>query len=470
MASGTTLLMIVLFSVLILVGSSLLAMYFGRHTKTSEDWAVGGRKLPLYVIVGTQYATAMGGGVLVAHIGIAYANGWSLFIYGGLVSGGFILLALLAKWLRANNFTTIPDIFEHLYGDNKLLALLAAFMSFSVPFGGACAQMIAFAKLYNAITGIPINYLIIVFAVVAALLVLPAGLTSVAWTDFLMGCFMIVISVISGAYALNMAGGWSNIVATVPAEIIKFPQGLLSVGMYSIGLWALSILPGTLTAQTYYQRIFAVKEPKDAAVSLIISAFVIFTAEIWATVMGFSIRTANGGLAPELASGWFLTQIPAWFLVIFAGFIVSVLVTTVDSNLQSACVTFSRDIYQKILKPDATDAQVLKASRATTIVITVLCIIMGTSLPSVLGWTVATFAYSAAGLLVPIFGGYFLRNKKFTTPTGAICSVLFGFLGCGFAHLVNTSIPYVGYGLVGSLIGMILGSLLTRKQYYADQH
>jgi SSS family solute:Na+ symporter len=63
---------IVASTIFILGGASMLSLYIGKKSNGSS-WATGGRNLPLYVIVGTQYATVMGGGMLVAHIGIGYA-------------------------------------------------------------------------------------------------------------------------------------------------------------------------------------------------------------------------------------------------------------------------------------------------------------------------------------------------------------------------------------------------------------
>src|SRR5450756_691994 len=108
--SLSSIILIVISTIIVLGGTSLVAIYIGRKKKSQEDWAVGGRSLPIYVIVGTQYATAMGGGVLVAHVGIAYGGGWSDLSYGLLVFAGIALLAVIAKWLREQNFTTVPDL------------------------------------------------------------------------------------------------------------------------------------------------------------------------------------------------------------------------------------------------------------------------------------------------------------------------------------------------------------------------
>lgn len=69
----------VIIATLAVIGLSFfLALYIGSRGKKnsdSSDWNIGGRDLPLYVIVGTQFASAMGGGVIVGQVGNAYTNG-----------------------------------------------------------------------------------------------------------------------------------------------------------------------------------------------------------------------------------------------------------------------------------------------------------------------------------------------------------------------------------------------------------
>ena len=65
-----------------------------------DDWEVGGRELPLYVVVGTQFATAMGGGILVGQVGNGFSNGFSVMLYGILCQLSFVILMFIAKWLR----------------------------------------------------------------------------------------------------------------------------------------------------------------------------------------------------------------------------------------------------------------------------------------------------------------------------------------------------------------------------------
>lgn len=274
---------------------------------------------------------------------------------------------------------------------------------------------------------------------------------------------MLVVSLISGFFAVNLSGGWGEIVSKVPEAITAFPGGMKAIGWYTIALWAFSILPGTLTNQMYYQRIYAVDKVSQVRKSLIISAIVVFLADIWAGYMGLSIRSMNPGLANrEMAMGWFLTAVPGWFLVLYSGFLVAAIMSTIDSAIQSVAVNVTFDLYAKNTKEKPDDKKLLNMQRIVSVLSVAVALVLAILYPRALDWMVATYAFSAAGLLFPIFIGYFLRNKKILTPKGAIGSMILGFAGCAFGMMTNASIPYVAYGLIGSLVGLFLVSFLTR--------
>ncbi len=203
---------------------------------SADDWTVGGRDLPTYVIVGTQFASAMGGGVIVALVGMGYRSGLPTVTYGLAASIPFLVLMFLAPWIREQQFTTIPDILENFYGKNKALSVLGAFFALIVPFGWITSQLGAFGKLYSGMTGISAPVLVVGIAVISLFFIMPSGLKTVAWTDFIFACFMIVVCGLCVVFANNAAG---SIFASpnVPVENIAIPGGFVSVGWATVALW-----------------------------------------------------------------------------------------------------------------------------------------------------------------------------------------------------------------------------------------
>ena len=471
--SSNGLLLVLISTVLVMLIGFGVALYFQRRTQTAEDWAMGGRSLPTYVIVFTQFATLVGGGVLVGHVSIGFSYGLAPLTYGICGAAGCFIMAIIAAWLRENEFTTVPDILEKVYGKNKFLMLVGALMAMVVPFGWIASQASAFAKLYTEITGIDINVLIIGMIVVSVLLTIPSGFKAVAWTDFIFGVLMLALCALTGYYALNMAGGWSGILANHPdPKELAFPGGLMSAGFATTALWFIAATPGMMTNQMTLQRVCASNSAKNARRSLIISGILIAGVELWVVVVGNTCRVLNPELAPEGASGWFLTQIPTWVLALFSGFIATTILSTTDSAIQSVSVNLTQDIYKQFINPAADDKKLLSVSRVCTVLVAVAATALAIAFPQVLNLIVASYAYSASGLLVPIYCGYAFRNKNLLTPASGIAGMVGGVVGCGLAQKFSASLPtffgislpYAFYGILASLICLVAVSLVTRKK------
>lgn len=456
---------IILITTLVIILATLLPTYLISKKKktTAEDWAIASRDLPLYVIVGTQFASVVGGGILVGHLANAFTNGIGIVIYGVLMVMPLFILSFLAKWLRKNEFSTIPDIFKKLSNNSKPIIVIAAFMTMLFPFGWITSQITAFGNIYSEITGINYTLLCIIFAIISLLFIMPSGLKTVAWTDFIFACFMVAMLIITAIYGTQMAGGFSGISANANPDLLSLSDSVKTIGIGTILLWVFSILPGGLTNQLYYQRICAIKDEKQVNKSLIISGVVSFIGFLWAVYMGVTIQSLNPGLDANLATGWFMGQLPIVLLAGFAGLVFATMMSTVSSAVQSIVVNISRDVVT-VVKPDIGEKQLLNLSRLFSIIIIALSLVMCLVFTDTLTWLIATAGFSAATLLCPIFLGYILREKRFLTNFGIGASMVMGAIGATIGMVLDTTINYAVIGILFSLAGLIVGSALTKNK------
>ncbi|PSK99622.1 SSS family solute:Na+ symporter [Murinocardiopsis flavida] len=459
-----TLTMIIGSALVVLAAGAAIAFYVGRRAKTSDDWIVGGRSLPLRVVVFSQFATASGGGVLVAHVGIGYAWGWSVMAYEVACMVGLLLLVVLANWLREQKFDTVPQVISRLFGLDKRVVVIAALCSIVVPFGWLATQFVAFAQLFAQITGISIPVLIAVMAVASLLFVLPGGLLSVAWSDYIFGVFMLIITLFIVGYALYMVGGWGGITASVP-ERLWSPGSVTLVGWETMVLWAFAIIPGTLTNQLYYQRVFATKNVAMVRKSLVISAFMTLIAGVYAGVLGLVIRAMGADFSVaerEQAAGWYITQLPVWVAAVFAAFLVATIVSTTSSALHSVVTNLVRDLYQQVRGGVRPERELVRMSKLLTVAVTAAAAVLAITFPTALDWLVATYAYSAASLAVPLFVGFALRSRVRLTPLIALAAMGGGVIGSAVAQIAGTTVPYAVYGIAASLGCMLAAIAIGR--------
>lgn len=443
---------------------ALLSLYFGRRIRTAGDWLTARGSLPLPVVAVTQFASAAGGGVLVAHVGIAYAHGWSVFVYEFCVAAGLALLALLARWLRSQEFRTLPDVLSRLYGQHQSLLTVGGLATLALPAGWVCTQFGAFATLFAQLTGYPKIALVGLILAGTVAFVLPGGFTSVAWTDFVFGIVKIVLALAIGVYCVYMVGGWGVIVDRLPS--LATPSSIGDAGTKQFWLWAAAIIPSTLSNQIYFQRVFATRDLGRARLGLILGGATMAFAGIYALLIGLAVRAMNPHLAPEAAAGWLLTRLPPALLILFGAFLVAMIVSTSAAALQSAVTTAIADIKQKVLRRPGTDRSNVATSRAMTLAIALLAGCVSLYFPNVLGWMVALYAYSASILTVPIFVGYLLSRRYTLGPGTALSAMACGLVGCSLAQLADTTVPYVVYGLGSSLAGLVIAFFVHQTRFH----
>jgi sodium/proline symporter len=113
---------------------------------------------------------------------------------------------------------------------------------------------------------------------------------------------------------------------------------------------------------------------------------------------------------------------------LLAGFVMAgILAATIsssDSYLLIAASALAKNIFQGILKKNATDKQVMRVSRITLLAISIIAMIIASNEKSVI-FTIVSFAWAGFGA---VFGPLMLMSLfwKRTTRTGAIAGMLSG--------------------------------------------
>ena len=124
---------------------TLIAIYCGRGTKTFKDFAIGGGKVPWYIMGGTLFSTFCGGATMVAYVGNFYSQGmiW-LWIPIQVVLVGVMYLFLYKRVFNLRQVST-ADIMTLRYGESTRLISTLVVMVAEV--GMASAMLNTFAAM-----------------------------------------------------------------------------------------------------------------------------------------------------------------------------------------------------------------------------------------------------------------------------------------------------------------------------------
>ena len=105
-------LVVILLYLFTLIG---IGLYKAKKIKTQSDFAVAGRSLTPWILVGTMLATWMGTGSILGNAGKTYDTGMAALILplGSII--GIILLTKIAGKVRSFEKFTVPEILGDRY-------------------------------------------------------------------------------------------------------------------------------------------------------------------------------------------------------------------------------------------------------------------------------------------------------------------------------------------------------------------
>lgn len=426
-----------------------------KRSKTSDSFH--GVALGIFAIVAASAGEWLGGTATtgVSEYGFDYGlSGAWYTISNGI---GVMFLALLfAKLYRSLNSVTVPGIIEKFFGvkARTVSSILLTIVMLAV----GLSQMIAAGKLGQSLLGVPFAPTVIVFAVIFIIYTLAGGMNAVSSTNKMHLFVMYGGVLLAIVFAVMKLGGLDAIFSGLDGANIsdKTKEALQSAGkslenikemenvssgnyfnMFTIGLpkvssWIIASLLGACTAQAGIQPVLAAKDVFTAKKACIITAFVAAPFGLFTAFLGMSAKAMfNTGTMLYDKSGALLngkTALPTLMMNIHSdptingiigglvlASILAAILSTVSPIILSSGTMITKDLYQRVLKTNATDAQVLRMSRITTALSGVVCMIGAILLvqaSAVLDIVYAAYSLRGALFIVVLLGIYWKRASE----------------------------------------------------------
>lgn len=438
-----------------------IGLYFAkRANQNSETYFLGGRSLGPWIAAMSAEASDMSGWLLMGLPGVAYWCGLADAVWTaiGLALGTYINWLLVAKRLRRysevyGNSITIPDFFSNRFNDNKkiLMTISAVFiLVFFTVYASSC--FVTCGKLFGTLFGFPYHSMMITGAIFVVLYTFLGGFLAESASDFMQGIVMITALVIVLVFSTIAAGGPSQIlenVRNIPGffEFFGIAQPLLTDGVQQVQngapmfgdaakygfltvastlSWGLGYfgMPQVLLRFMAIRKVDELKKSRRIATSwAVISMIAAVTIGLIGRVLyPIELTTASSAenvfivvssnLLPPLAAG-----------LVMAG-ILAATISSSDSYLLIASSAFAKNIFQGIMKKDASEKQIMNISRITLLIVAIIGMMIATNENSII-FKVVSFAWAGFGAT---FGPIMLFSLfwKRTTIEGAISGMLSG--------------------------------------------
>jgi SSS family solute:Na+ symporter len=465
-----------------------VGFYVFKQAPDFEEYLVAGRAMTTPILVCTLASTYYGLDVLFGTSEIAFNDGVVAFFgYTGWSLGIYIFAAFaLSRKLREANFTSLPEILDRYYGRGAATFGAVASIFYSVP----ALSLFALGRITEVVFGIDARLGALLLGSVALLYTLWGGLWAVAITDTIQFVLMCLTLAVAIPLLMGEVGGFDAVANFAPESYFAPMGGIPTFLMIAYAATGISILvdPG------FYQRIFAAKNFRQVRNAMLIAVGV-WTVYDWLVTAGGMLAAAAvdsgalpAGLHPNDA---LLTAVvyalPVGLTGIFLAGVLATAMSTIDSYTLVAGANVAYDLYRPIVKPDASDRDLVRLTRYGIVVSWVFGYGLAFTFDRLMSLWVFLATFLTSTVLVPIFMGLFWKGKR--TPLAGLLSCAMGLLSViayyytikllGVENeLYGTSIwtfqiggfsisLWQEYGLFFSLpmsmLGFVLGNLLSRK-------
>ena len=470
------LLTLVIAYLLVTIAIGLVA---AKRVKSSADFAIAGRHLPLAMIVTTTFATWFGSETVLGIPAKFVNSGLNGVVEDPFGAGSCLILVGLffAGKLYRMTLLTISDYYRERYGRSvEVICSVIIMLSY---LGWVSAQVTALGLVFNLLSAgaisMPLGMTIGVVSVLAYTLF--GGMWSVAVTDFMQMIILVVGLSVLAVFAGNQAGGADKVLAlAVSQDMFKFfPEPNLKDILFFVAA-TITMMFGSIPQQDVFQRVMsanslqaATRGPIIGGICYILFAFVPMFLVVSALIIMPEKAAALMQEDPQkVLPTLVMEHMPFAMQVLFFGALLSAIKSCASATLLAPSVTITENIWRQFF-PHQGDKQALRAMRVTVLVFSALVLAYAIAMQGSSIYEMVSGAYQVTlvGAFIPLVFGLYWRRA---TTQGAIFSIVLGLLAwlLFMATPAGTDFPAQLAGVLASLVGMLVGSL--GPQALANKH
>ncbi|MDR0981529.1 MAG: sodium:solute symporter family protein [Methanocalculaceae archaeon] len=489
LSEGSTLvtlaLIVVYFVVLLGIG-----VWASKKIKNSEDYMLAGRSLGFWLFTLLIVCSICSGMTLVGTSGFGYASGWPGIweqIFVPLAAAFCIIFfgSKLNKIGREKGCMTLEDYFAIRYENNKELRALSALASIAVSLVYLVGQYTAISIVLIWVFGLEHWQALLISGIIITAYTVIGGLYAVSWTGLVQGLILIFGVLLVSPFILSYAGGIEHIntvLASIDPNLVMpaFPNAYAAYAYCTpefLVSFGVLLMVGLACAPHVMSNVFAAKKISYFKWAPIIAFGIYLVIMLLVKISGMGVRVMaeEGKLdaiavtnAPDFALMYGIqAAAPSIFITgLFAVIVLSAVMSTTDRLMLTVGTGFSWNIFKTMLRPNATERQVVRVSQICVLIAAVVSLILAINPPEMLAFLIwLGIGLMLCSFAVPLIAGLYWRRA---TAAGAIASMavgLFASIGFGYYDQFIGKLPmHISiYALALAIIAMVVVSLMTQK-------
>lgn len=431
-----------------------IGVWVSRRIRTEDDYLVAGRRLGYPLAIFSIFATWFGAETVVGAAGVTFQEGVSLssaepFGYGlCLILMGLVFAVPL--WRR--KLTTLADLFRQRFSVG--VERLAAVILIPTSILWAAAQIRAFGQVLSAASTLEVELAIGLAAAITIAYTMFGGLLVDAITDLIQGGILVVgLVVILVAVVLQLGGIGEAAAAVASSDAIHLAGARGASLMETLEAWAIPVC-GSVVATELVARVIATRSPVVARRSSVAAGGLYLATgmiPVFVGLTGASLLSAMPAHPEQLLPAVALELLPTFLYAVFAGGLLSAILSTVDSTLLVASGLLSHNLVVPAL-PDATERTKVAIARAGVAAFGILAYVLAVRAEGVFALVEQASALGSAGSLVAVVFGLFTRLGGARTAMATLAAGMLSYVAASYGGL---SYPFL------LSLGISLGTYLT---------
>jgi len=458
-----------------------ISYVFGREEKDTDDYFLGGRRIPPIVACLSFVATEISALTIVGIPHTAFTENWRwLQFLFGLALARLVVAFLFIPAFYKHNCTSIYEFLGHRFG--PATQYTGSIYFFTTRLLASGVRLYATCMAVGVIMGWSLAATITLFTVVSIIFIAFGGIKAVVWAGAYQTIFFVVAGAVVVGYLIqHINGGLAAAIQTA------HQAGRLSTLNFKLALnepttfWAFSAsgffigLVSFGTDQEMVQRLLTVETRKSSQKTIISTIFTVLPV-YWLYLLVGTLLYVFYQQNPSLSLPQELKEILPHFArnVLPAGLkglvLGAIFMASIDSPLSSLTSSFVTDIYRPLISKHASEKHYLLVSRIGVVGFgLVLAGIAAACAPvkNILWFAFQILSLTGGPMLGVFLLGLLTRRKANRTNipamlfSTAVCVVLLMIIQKGFLKLGWSWLIVIGTGIT-LVLGYLLGPFMMR--------
>ncbi|MCG9629872.1 MULTISPECIES: transporter [Vibrio] len=416
---------------------------FRKFTTSTSDYFRGGGKMLWWMVGATAFMTQFSAWTFTGAAGRAFSDGFVVVIlFLANAFGYFMNYIYFAPKFRQLRVVTAIEAIRQRFGKTSEQFFTWAGMPDSLISAGIWLNGLAI--FVAAVFNIPMEATIVVTGLVLMLMAVTGGSWAVVASDFMQMLVIMAVTITCAVAAYFHGGGLSNIVANFDGD---FMVGNNLNYMSIFILWVVFIFIkqfGVMNNSINAYRYLCAKDSENArkaaglaCVLMIVGPLIWFLPAWYVSAFMPDFAEQYGSVGADAAYLAFVQNVmPAGMVGLLMSAMFAATMSSMDSGLNRNAGIFVMNFYSPIVRPQATQKELVVVSKATTVMMGFIIIGIGLFINSLRHLSLFDIVLNVGALigfpmLIPVLLGMWVRKTPdwagwATLIVGGFVSYIFG--------------------------------------------